>query len=459
MKERVNSFIRKHKLIPSHSRIVIGVSGGPDSLALLHFLWSKREEMNLELVVAHVDHMFRGKGSEEDMEYVKQYCQSIGVCFEGKKIHVEAYQKEHQLSAQLAARECRYAFFQEIMEKYNSHLLALAHHGDDQIETILMRLARGSTMEGYVGIKPRRPFATGHIIRPFLSVTKEEILQYCKEFYLQPRIDPSNAKKDYTRNRFRHEVLPFFKMENPVVHEKIQRFSEDLDDDQRYLEELTAKAMNKVMEKQGENQVILQRNGFLTMRKPLQRRGIQLILRYLYKKIPQNLSSTHIDSLVLLLESEQPSGTLHFPNGLKVIRSYNDCLFTFEEEKVKPYRYVLNVPGYVHLPNNKKIICEIHNVRPYIKGNDVFVLGFSQLGDSLIVRTRHQGDKMTIKGMNGRKKVKDIFIDNKVPLSARDIWPVVEDGSGEIIWLPGLKKSIYEKEDHFDQRYVILYYK
>ncbi|WP_110114690.1 tRNA lysidine(34) synthetase TilS [Bacillus sp. CGMCC 1.16541] len=459
MEKAVNTFIHKHQLVPNHSKIIIGVSGGPDSLALLHFLWEKKEEMDLELIVAHVDHMFRGKDSEEDMEYVQQYCREMGVQFEGKQINVGAYQREQQVSAQVAARHCRYAFYEEVMEKYQSDIVALAHHGDDQIETVLMRLTRGSTMNGYAGMKPKRPFERGVIIRPFLAVTKEEILQYCKDHDLKPRTDSSNFKKGYTRNRFRHEMLPFLKKENPTVHEKIQRFSEEVSEDQQYLEELTIEAMNKVVKKQEENEIILRRNAFLEMRKPLQRRGIQLILRYLYKEIPQNLSSTHLDSLVLLLEREQPSGTLHFPNGLKVIRSYHDCMFTFEEEKRKPYRYVLNIPGYVHLPTNKKIICEIHNELPYIQENDTFVLPLGQIQGPLVVRTRRQGDKMTIKGMKGRKKVKDIFIDCKIPLSERDIWPIVEDSSGEIIWLPGLKKSIYEKVNHSDQRYVILYYK
>ncbi|MGB8271303.1 MAG: tRNA lysidine(34) synthetase TilS, partial [Priestia megaterium] len=342
--------------------------------------------------------------------------------------------------------------------KHKANLLALGHHGDDQIETMLMRMVRGSTMNGYAGMQPKRPYADGFIIRPFLAVTKEEINRYCKLHGLTPRIDPSNEKDSYTRNRFRHYVLPFLKQENAAVHEKFQQFSENLHEDQAYLEELTTDVMNKVMRKKLQNEILIDRDCFLRIRKPLQRRGIQLILNYLYKEIPPTLSSAHVDMLVGFCESEKPSGTLDFPNGLRIIRSYNDCLFTFNEGNIEPYEFIVPIPGVVELPNGHQLICEIHNKVEDIKGNDVFLLDEAHDLQSLKVRTRKNGDKMRVKGMKGHKKVKDIFIDEKIPLQFRDHWPVVEDSQGTILWLPGLKKSAYELHTH-KSRYVILYYK
>ncbi|MFP7737867.1 tRNA lysidine(34) synthetase TilS [Priestia aryabhattai] len=458
MEKQVNNFITKHQLLPAGSTVVVGVSGGPDSLALLHFLWSLKEQKSLTIIAAHVDHMFRGKESKQDMEYVQNYCKQLNIKCEAKQIDVTSYQKERKLSSQVAARECRYTFFTHVMKKHKANLLALGHHGDDQVETMLMRMVRGSTMSGYAGMQPKRPYADGFIIRPFLAVTKEEINHYCELHELTPRIDPSNEKDSYTRNRFRHYVLPFLKQENATVHEKFQQFSENLHEDQAYLEELTTDVMNKVMRKKLKNEILIDRDCFLRIRKPLQRRGIQLILNYLYKEIPPTLSSTHVDTLVGFCKSEKPSGTLDFPNGLRIIRSYNDCLFTFNEGNIEPYEFIVPIPGVVELPNGHQLICEIHNKVEDIKGNDIFLLDEAHDLKSLKVRTRKNGDKMRVKGMKGHKKVKDIFIDEKIPLHFRDHWPVVEDSQGTILWLPGLKKSAYELHTH-KSRYVILYYK
>lgn len=458
MEKQVNNFMTKHQLLSAGSTVVVGISGGPDSLALLHFLWSLKEQKSLTIIAAHVDHMFRGKESQQDMEYVQNYCKQLNIKCEAKQIDVTAYQKERKLSSQVAARECRYTFFTHVMKKHKANILALGHHGDDQIETMLMRMVRGSTMSGYAGMQPKRPYADGFIIRPFLAVTKEEINRYCKLHGLTPRIDPSNEKDSYTRNRFRHYVLPFLKQENAAVHEKFQQFSENLHEDQAYLEELTTDVMNKVMRKKLQNEILIDRDCFLRIRKPLQRRGIQLILNYLYKEIPPTLSSAHVDTLVGFCQSDKPSGTLDFPNGLRIIRSYNDCLFTFNEGNIEPYEFIVPIPGVVELPNGHQLICEIHNKVEDIKGNDVFLLDEAHDLQSLKVRTRKNGDKMRVKGMKGHKKVKDIFIDEKIPLQFRDHWPVVEDSQGTILWLPGLKKSAYELHTH-KSRYVILYYK
>ncbi|TYR78216.1 tRNA lysidine(34) synthetase TilS [Priestia megaterium] len=459
MEKQVHQFIEKHQLLPAHSTVVVGVSGGPDSLALLHFLWSQSHDKHLNLIVAHVDHMFRGEESMKDMDYVQAYCEKLGVRCEATQIDVTAYQQQNMLSSQVAARECRYGFFESVMNKHKADFLALGHHGDDQVETILMRMVRGSTMSGYGGMKPKRPYATGHIIRPFLAVTKEDIESYCDKFQLKPRIDPTNSKSTYTRNRFRHYILPFLKQENQAVHERFQLFSENLYEDQAYLEELTADVMNKVMRKKTPNEILIDRDFFIEVSKPLQRRGIQLILNYLYKKIPPALSAIHIDNLLRFLESEKPSGVLHFPNNLCVVRSYNNCLFTFNyEESTQPYEFIVPIPGILALPNHHHLVCEIHMKEHGGKGNDVFLLDETQVKLPLRVRTRKPGDKIRVKGMKGHKKVKDIFIDEKIPLHQRDYWPVVEDSNGTILWLPGLKKSAYELHTH-KSRYVILYYK
>ncbi|WP_374719650.1 tRNA lysidine(34) synthetase TilS [Parageobacillus toebii] len=456
----VYEFIKKHELLTPNSTVIVGVSGGPDSLALLHFFWSIRQEWNITLIAAHVDHMFRGKQSEEDMNFVKHFCAARGIICEAVQMDVPAFQRESKLGVQEAARQCRYRFFGELMKKYKAHYLALGHHGDDQVETILMRLVRGSTSKGYAGIPAKRPFYGGYIIRPFLAISRADIDAYCRQHQITPRHDASNDKDDYTRNRFRHHVIPFLKKENPRLHERFQSYSEMVMEDELFLEELAKDAMNKVMEKQHDI-ITLKIEPFQAMPKPLQRRGIQLILNYLYKDIPSSLSSVHIHNIFTFLNRDHPSGRLDFPHGLKVIRSYDRCLFTFREEKEDiSYAFELDIPAVLPLPNNHVIISEIWEHYPKEqRGNDVFIIDPETVHLPLRVRTRRAGDRMTLKGTKGTKKIKEIFIEAKIPVYERDHWPIVEDAQGNILWVPKLKKSNFEATDVTKASYIVLHYK
>lgn len=455
--ENLDILIRQQQLIKKGSTIVVGVSGGPDSLALLDMFYKHRENLDLTVVAAHVDHMFRGEQSKAEMEFVIAFCNERGINCETHQIDVRSYAKKNQLSSQVAARECRYRFFKEIMDKYHSPYLALGHHGDDQVETVLMRMVRGNTGEALAGIKRVRPFHNGYIIRPLLEFSKQQILNYCNKNNLMPRFDPSNESTDYTRNRFRKYVLPFLKQENPLVHEKFQYFSETLLEDETYLHALTEKNMNTVIKRKEKLVVEMDIKGFLSLPLPLQRRGIKLILNYLYENIPSSLSSIHIESVQSLLSQEHPSGSLDYPNGLKVIKSYQTCLFTFEHDEGREYCHVLEIPSVVKLPNGYSISCHVAQEIPIEKkGNDIFLLSERDLTEPLIVRTRKQGDKIKLKGMNGRKKVKDIFIDEKIPLHSRNSWPIVEDGKGNILWIPGLKKSNLDAGNDDGDRCIVL---
>lgn len=459
MLERFRTFLNVNNI--SDSTVLIGVSGGPDSLALLHLFMRFQTAYQIKLIAVHVDHMFRGAQSEEEMEFVMNYCHSNGIVCEAIRMNVPEFAEKHpKMSAQMAARECRYSFFSKVMAKYEASFLALGHHGDDQVETILMRMVRGGLGASLAGIPEIRQFHGGKIIRPLLSFTKEEIIQYCNDHQLTPRYDPSNEKLAYTRNRFRKLVLPFLKAENPKVHERFHFFSKTFSEDEQFLQELTQEKLNTVLKRKEKNEIELNIEMFKTLPMPLQRRAIQLILNYLYEDIPSSLSSIHIESLQSLLSQKHPSGSLDYPDGLKVIKSYQSCLFTFEQNTGQSYEKQVAVPSSILLPNGYMITCEIADRCPAgLSGNNVFVMPHSSVNMPLLIRTRKQGDKIKLKGMNGTKKVKDIFIDAKVPINKRNSWPVLEDGCGNILWLPGLKKSSFEESRLPKGDYVVLQYK
>ncbi|MBW7651631.1 tRNA lysidine(34) synthetase TilS [Anoxybacillus sp. ST4] len=458
MLQVVHQFIEKHQLLECGTTVVVGVSGGPDSLALLHFLWSERERYHIQIVVAHVDHMLRGKQSEEDMHFVKHFCEQRSIICEVTKYDVRAYMKRTKKGVQEAARDCRYDFFEQVMKKYKARYIALAHHGDDQVETVLMRLVRGSTPKGYAGIPVKRPFGDGYIIRPFLCIDRQQIEQYCQENELYARHDPSNDKDDYTRNRFRHHVLPFLKRENVCVHEHVQQFSEIVSEDEAFLEQLTKEKLKHVMNEQ-EGRIRVDVPSFMRMPKPLQRRGIQLILNYLYGNVPSTLSSIHIEQVLRFFERKHPSGMLHFPNGLKMIRQYEACIFTFQYEQPCEYEFVMHIPDTIMLPNGYQLMSEFVDHYPCIAGDERVVIDMDQVVLPLRVRTRKHGDRMKVKGMEHAKKVGRIFIDEKVPMNERDQWPIVEDANGNIIWIPGIKKSAYTATNITKNRYIVLHYK
>jgi tRNA(Ile)-lysidine synthase len=458
LETKVKAYLKHLGFSLESKKIVIGVSGGPDSLALLHFLLAEREQQNMTLVVAHVDHMFRGQESYEDALFVKAFCDQNAIPFEMTRVNVPEIIENTGKSSQIAARDARYEFFLKIMKKYQFPLLALAHHGDDQMETMLMRLTRGSTGLARAGIPFSRPFDKGTIFRPFLRLERADIQEYCQKHNLSPRLDPSNEKGIYVRNRFRKEVIPFLKKENPHAHEQFQRFSEELVSDETFLQELTVQRMNTAMTKKEEGNITIDINRFLEVPLPLQRRGIHLILNYLYKEKPASLSAVHIDQVFFIIHHPQPSGQLDFPNGLKVIRSYYSLSFQLQPAKVETYHFEMTEPGKILLPNGGEIRSE------YVEGEIPVVDSYSALFNTssikwpIIIRSRKIGDRMTMKGMQGSKKLKAIFIDQKVPVQERKLWPVLTDKEGCIIWLPGLKKSFFEGIDHAAKQYILFTY-
>ncbi|EIT84169.1 tRNA(Ile)-lysidine synthetase [Fictibacillus macauensis ZFHKF-1] len=457
MFQAVDELIKKFNMIAPGQTIVVGVSGGPDSMALLHYLCSLRESLRLTIVASHVDHQLRGKESQEDLAFVAAYCRQWDVPFSGKAIDVAAYKKQQQLtSTQVAARECRYAFFKEVMASYHADALALAHHGDDQIETMLMRMTRGSSSGALAGIAAVRPFHTGVLIRPFLGITKEEIEHYCKVHSFAVRQDATNDLDDYTRNRFRHYVLPFLKKENPNVHKRFQVMSETISEDEAYMIERTEEQMKKAILVQNEQEVQVSVSTYLHMPIPLQKRAITLILNYLYKQTPSSLSSVHKESFLALLNSDHPSGQLHFPQALHVVRSYDMCSLHFlSAEQPSAYEQKLFEDQVVDVPGGT-LSFELKKDIPYEqKGKDVFVCDVKSVILPLTVRTRKPGDRMIINALGGTRKVKDIFIDEKVDRTKRDQWPILVDGSGAILWIPNVRHAVIPQSDKTEQWVVL----
>ncbi|MCT2534289.1 tRNA lysidine(34) synthetase TilS [Aquibacillus koreensis] len=441
MQEEVHAFIKKHHLFHKQATVLVGVSGGPDSLALLHYLCSIRKTWSFRLIALTVDHGLRGEESKQDVAYVQQICKQWDVECLTTTLNVKMYKEVEKKGTQLAARELRYQFFQACMLRYQADYLALGHHGDDQVETILMRIVRGTNPSALKGIPKKRKFAKGYIVRPFMCLSREHIESYCEAHQIDPRIDPSNEEDVYTRNYFRIHILPLLRKQNPSLHKNVQRLSESMDQDDSYLHDQALVLMDKVIDfNQTTREVTFPVNDFLNYPYALQRRTFHLILNYLYHTLPNGLSYVHEDHFFDVIHSKKPNVTFELPMGLKMSKVYETIRFHFQDHKPVDSVIRLEVPGSITLSDGSKLTATITE-HPERDSKYRMTCPADEFEFPLYIRSRQQGDRMKIRGLNGSKKLKDIFIDEKISLHLRDTWPVVTDHQGNIVWLIGLKKG------------------
>ncbi|SFB31890.1 tRNA(Ile)-lysidine synthase [Lentibacillus halodurans] len=448
MDHTVRAFIQSHQLIKEHSTVLIAVSGGPDSMALLHFLESIRSEWNLRLIAVSADHQLRGEESLEDLDYVKQTCQKWDIEFIGTSLDVPTYKPKRHIGTQAAARELRYQFFAEQMHIYQADYLALGHHGDDQAESMLMGLVHSATLKSLAGMPLERDFASGKIIRPFLCVTKETIEKYCEEKAITPRRDPSNDENTYTRNYYRNKVLPLLKTKNRNLHQTIRHLSLSLQEDEAFLKQEAEKMVEQVVSfGQLQAGICFNMHIFKTYPRSLQRRAFHLVLNYLYHEYPQNISYVHEEQFFAMLEADHGNVEIDFPDHLKLKRSYQNISFYFPDHQSQSlsYHMMMEIPGETVLPNGMTISADFTS-QPDKQGKMTYICHKDAVALPLHIRTRKPGDRMRWTGLSGSKKLKDIFIDAKIPLNERDTWPVITDNNDEILWLAGLKKGLPPKQ-------------
>lgn len=410
-------------------KIVIGCSGGPDSMALFDMLLKLRDKYELYLICAHVNHNLRRESIEEEA-YLRDMCKQHHIVFE--PLTIEKYGEDNFHNE---ARNIRYHFFDEIVKKYHADILMTAHHADDLIETILMRISRGSNLQGYSGFHQIVEKDDYKIVRPFIFFTKEQLEDYDRTNHVKYYIDRSNSENKYTRNRYRKEILPFLKKEDANVHRKFIKFSEVLYEANCYIEKETIKATARVVKK-GKLQI----NLFLNEEEFIQREILYSFLAKFYQDDLILVNDRHIDLLYSLIHSKRANLTYNLPNEVVAVKSYNECFLERRPDFIG--KYEIEFASFAELPNGhiiEKIMDTSEN------SNFICRLDSSEIELPLIIRTRKFGDRMFIKGLNGTKKIKDIFIDCKVESRKRELWPIVTDSTGKIVWLPGLKKSKFNK--------------
>ena len=434
-------FIQQEKLIKKGDGIVVGLSGGPDSVCLLYLLISIREKIGINIAAAHLNHMLRGKAADEDEEFAKRLCEKLNIEFFSKKVDINKYSKEHSLSSEAAGRKVRYEFFNDVMKKLNYNKIATAHNANDQAETVLMRMMRGAGLEGLCGIPVNRE---NKYIRPILFLKREEIENYCKEKGVKPRIDATNLERIYSRNKVRLDILPYMKENfNQDVIEAINRMSILLQEDNKFIDKEVNKIFNdkcKIFNKS----VTINKEVFL-----LEEAVIKRVIRKSIEYVSGNkydVELKHIEDV----EKIQKHGTgkrINLPNNLIAINVYGDIKIKYEQEVnsnnnvriITKSELIDNAIVFNDFRMEFKVIDNNENIN-YNKNSFIKYFNFDKINKGITIRYRKNGDRIIPIGLNGSKKVKDIFIDMKIPKEDRDSIPILEFDNN-ISWIVGIKQS------------------
>jgi tRNA(Ile)-lysidine synthase len=444
--QRVLRYIKEQRLVPPGQKLLVAVSGGTDSVCLLHILFKLRQELDIGLHITHLNHQLRGKESSADAAYVAELARKLGIPASIESRNVKAYQKQHRLSLEEAAREVRYTFLAEVAAKAGAERVAVGHTAADHVETILMHLIRGSGTRGLKGLRPVNVWRSGEtsltIIRPLLELSREETEAYCRRHRIHPCTDSSNLSPELFRNRIRHELIPLLKNYNPQVAEALQRTARIAADDLDFIDKEVSRQQNGVTRREGEA-VILDRKRFLALSPSLQRYLLRAAIESILGNL-KDIEAGHIEDLLAALE--KPSGrVIGLPDGLNFTIEYARYILAPDTASTCPFpglenEYALEVPGRTSIPGgdmSASVITLEEAKGEYREANDYTAFfDFEKTGDVLTVRHRLEGDRFQPLGMASPKKLNTFMIDARIPRAWRGHIPIVT-APGQIIWVTG----------------------
>ncbi|MFW6146884.1 MAG: tRNA lysidine(34) synthetase TilS [Thermodesulfobacteriota bacterium] len=436
IEKKVLSTIREHHMISRGDKIIVAVSGGPDSVCLLEILFRLQELLHVTLLAAHLDHGLRPGEDQKETEFVEILSRRLGIpCAVGKASQLEKTQRN---SLEQRARESRYTFLEELLRAHQAQRVALGHNKNDQVETVLMNLLRGAGLAGLSGIPPVRG---SRYIRPLISITRKAILAYVQEKGLSYMTDSSNLEKDYLRNRIRLELIPALSAYQPRLLERIDDLAFICRQENRFMEEEAEKHLTHM--------ILTGSEGLNISLKELQSLPLSLqhrVIRAAIQKIKGNLRKIHlghIRAILELIENPKPQADINLPGDIIVKKRYALLRFSLgEQAPVADFSYTIEGTGWFHLePINCTITCEEivrkeFNLRDHTDWQ--CFLDLESLGWPLIIRNVRPGDTYMPLGLNGFKKVKDIFIDHKIPREERKRIPILES-QGDIVWIGGMR--------------------
>ena len=439
IENRVIGCIKTNRLITSGDKVLVAVSGGPDSIFLFNLLNRYKNELSIELFCCHINHNLRGEVSKKEETFVRNVSKSMGIQFVSRSVDVLSYSKEMHLSIEDAARKMRLKVLKNIADEINVQKIALGHTSDDSIETFFLNLFRGAGRKGLSGIKLQREI----FIRPLLCISKKEITVFLKENNIDYRIDVTNWNRDYRRNFIRREIVPLIEEKiNSNLKANILQLISVINNEEELLSKVTDEVIENICKKT-EDGILVERDGFRTLKPALQRR---VVMKCFEKIAGKNKSLKFKEIEALRNTISGTSSGLYFSYHKSEFFIGADTVLVRRSETViekaeKCDVVKLNIPGDVQFKECCSIITSVlKNINGNINDKKCVYFNLSEIHPPLVVRTRRNGDKFSPFGMNKKKKIKDFFIDEKVPFWERDKIPLVVD-TKDILWIVGLRRS------------------
>ncbi|MFH1784463.1 MAG: tRNA lysidine(34) synthetase TilS [bacterium] len=445
--EAINKFmntVSEFDMVSYGDSVLVGVSGGPDSVSLLHMLWSVKDKLKLSLHVGHLDHGMRGKDAGRDARFVRDMADKLGIGFSLKKVSIPTYANKHKMSLEEAARDMRYGFLQEVAKKTGSSKIALGHNCDDQVETVLMWFLRGTGRGGLSGIPPVRKLdCESFIIRPLIDLWRKDIIKYLKEHKLKYCVDLTNKNTDFTRNKIRNKLLPLIRKQyNPNFDIHVRNTTRILRDENMFIADEVDKALERLVVSRSSSNISLDLKGFLKYNLSLGRQVLRRAMK-LVSGGSKGLDYTNVTDVISFAKRTSAGSEIQLRGSFVARKSYDTldiCRRTKKDSKKKKFSHSLNIPGVTLIPEAS---CEVHasvftkqrNFR-YSRGGLKVHVDMDSLKMPLILRCRKNGDRIRPLGSSGYKKLKDFFIDEKVPRQERDYIPIITSGS-DIVWVTG----------------------
>ena len=437
--------LKKHCKAGNGNKLIVGVSGGADSMCLLHVLNSLEKPLGIKLEAVHVNHMLRGKESDRDQKLIEKACSELKIPVHVFKQDVGVYSKTKRISLEEAGREVRYYYLEKALENSRGHYIAVAHNMNDQAETILMNIFRGTGPEGLRGMESGR----GNIIRPLLEINRNEIEQYCIDNSVEYVIDSSNLKLDFTRNRIRLALMPqITEITGIDPVRNISRMAKLVKEDSAFMHKAVLDAYEKVLIKESNGVIDIDIMKFKDLHPAIKKR----IVRLAYSKIRGNLKNfenRHTENVLDLAKALKTGKRINLPCNVSALISYNVLRFTDGDEKRKTHICrKLSIPGTTFIEElNVKISASVIKYedakRECLKTSQqssTQLFDYEKLEGGINIRNRNNGDVFKPYGSNGTKKLKKMLIDDKIPREERDKLVLAAAGN-EIIWIMGFKTS------------------
>jgi tRNA(Ile)-lysidine synthase len=448
--EKAEKTIRKNSLLAKGDSVLVGFSGGPDSTCLLYLLHALKEKYQLQICSLYINHNLRPLEVPAEIAFCRKFCEGLGIPFMVESIEVISFGKKYRMNKQEAARELRYQAFGKAAAEIGANKVALAHNGDDQAETLFMRLVRGAGPTGLSGIPVKRD----NIIRPLLEIGREEIEGFLEIRNIVPVTDSSNLREDYFRNMIRIRLMPVLKQANPNLLQSLTHTMEILREEERYFGILVTKTLMKLISRKSQKRIEL----FLS---PMEAMEVVILRRVLRRAISETeglrgIGFLHIEDIIALIKSGKNGDRLVLPRNIRVIREYA-LLVIISEEPVRIAEYTLELPGKAVIVGARQVVTAAMEEKSVQFGDGKLsvLLDAEKMNFPLTVRPRRPGDYFYPMGFGRKKKLQDLFVDLKIARDERDSIPIVAFGD-DIVWVAGYRADERFKVTETTKKFVRL---